>query len=429
MEEASRGLSGGGPAPITFVIGVGGTGKSTVAAALALKMHRDGLRVLLLSVDGTDPSTLVADTDVPCERVDPLSVLESQYRAVASALALSGRHDHGGGPSLPDPEELTAFPGAEPLTALLEVVRRANSGDWDRIVVDCPGAASWREMLATPSSIVGYLDRIWPHHSRVVASTGQDLRVGVLVAIVDRITDAASSVASVLGDSARASAIVVTGPSSRVLASTRELLAVTSFHGMHVDRVVANAVAPDLGGSAPTSVLGAHPAVFWMDRARAEHRAALDAFAETVGELRIDVVSAQPTEPVGSVPLSVVADQVDGQVGEGYGRAGLPASAPRVKRRSGSGLDSVYVMEVPLPFVDADTVAVGRVEDDVIVSAQGSRRRLRLASVLRRCTVTGAAIDDDVLTISFTPDPALWPENLQSPITGERAPGGESRDG
>ncbi|WP_308117870.1 MULTISPECIES: ArsA-related P-loop ATPase [unclassified Rhodococcus (in: high G+C Gram-positive bacteria)] len=409
---------------MTFVVGAGGAGKSTVAAALAVDAHRAGRRVLLASIDGADPSDLVSDVALEVRRIDPLAVLESQYRLLTTALAMSGGHDHGGGPTLPDPEELTSLPGGEPLTALLEVVRCADSGEWDEVIVDCPGPLSWREIVATPGAVAGYVERIWPRHARVVASTGQDVRAAVLVELVDRVVAAATSVTAVLEDDRRTSAVVVARPSARSFATARELLAVTSFHGVRVDRVVAAGVIPDLGAGAPSSVLGTHPGVFWMDRAHAEHRAALEEFRGAVGDLRVDVVSAQPTEPVGSTALGAVAADLNGQPAAGHGGAALAALSPRVRHESGHGLDSVYVMDVPLPFVDTDSVAVGRVEDDVIVSAQGSRRRLRLASVLRRCVVTGAGVDDGVLSVTFAPDPALWPENLQK----ADAPG-ESGDG
>ncbi|MBY6545258.1 ArsA family ATPase [Rhodococcus sp. BP-359] len=380
--------------------------------------------MLLASIDGADPSDLVSDVALEVRRIDPLAVLESQYRLLTTALAMSGGHDHGGGPTLPDPEELTSLPGGEPLTALLEVVRCADSGEWDEVIVDCPGPLSWREIVATPGAVAGYVERIWPRHARVVASTGQDVRAAVLVELVDRVVAAATSVTAVLEDDRRTSAVVVARPSARSFATARELLAVTSFHGVRVDRVVAAGVIPDLGAGAPSSVLGTHPGVFWMDRAHAEHRAALEEFRGAVGDLRVDVVSAQPTEPVGSTALGAVAADLNGQPAAGHGGAALAALSPRVRHESGHGLDSVYVMDVPLPFVDTDSVAVGRVEDDVIVSAQGSRRRLRLASVLRRCVVTGAGVDDGVLSVTFAPDPALWPENLQK----ADAPG-ESGDG
>jgi arsenite-transporting ATPase len=49
------------------------------------------------------------------------------------------------------------------------------------------------------------------------------------------------------------------------------------------------------------------------------------------------------------------------------------------------------------------------VEDDLIVGADGVKRRVRLAPVLRRCTVADAELDDGYLIVRFQPDPEVWP--------------------
>ena len=82
---------------------------------------------------------------------------------------------------------------------------------------------------------------------------------------------------------------------------------------------------------------------------------------------------------------------------------------PMVAHESGSGLESVYTMTLRLPVVDPSTVSLGRVEDDVIIGADGTRKRVRLASVLRRCVVLGAEFESGNLVVRFRPDPALWP--------------------
>jgi arsenite-transporting ATPase len=38
------------------------------------------------------------------------------------------------------------------------------------------------------------------------------------------------------------------------------------------------------------------------------------------------------------------------------------------------------------------------------------RRRVRLASVLRRCTVLDAHLRGSQLTVRFRPDPEVWPK-------------------
>jgi arsenite-transporting ATPase len=62
-----------------------------------------------------------------------------------------------------------------------------------------------------------------------------------------------------------------------------------------------------------------------------------------------------------------------------------------------------------MPPLDAHTLNLGRAGDDLIVSVGSLRRRVRLAPVLRRCIVTGAALRGSELTVRFRPDPEVWP--------------------
>jgi arsenite-transporting ATPase len=76
---------------------------------------------------------------------------------------------------------------------------------------------------------------------------------------------------------------------------------------------------------------------------------------------------------------------------------------------SGTGPHSVYTLRMHVPVVDPATLRLGRVEDDLIVGADGIRRRVRLGPVLRRCTVDGAELDSGSLVVRFRPDPEAWP--------------------
>jgi arsenite-transporting ATPase len=66
-------------------------------------------------------------------------------------------------------------------------------------------------------------------------------------------------------------------------------------------------------------------------------------------------------------------------------------------------------MRLELPPLDAGKLSLGRAGDDLIISVGGLRRRVRLAPVLRRCIVIGAALRDSELTVRFRPDPEVWP--------------------
>jgi len=66
-------------------------------------------------------------------------------------------------------------------------------------------------------------------------------------------------------------------------------------------------------------------------------------------------------------------------------------------------------MRLQLPQVDSGTLTLGRVDDDLIIGVGGMRRRVRLASVLRRCVVIGAQLKGSELTVRFRPNPEVWP--------------------
>jgi arsenite-transporting ATPase len=81
-----------------------------------------------------------------------------------------------------------------------------------------------------------------------------------------------------------------------------------------------------------------------------------------------------------------------------------------VDRESGTGLEAVYRLRIELPQVDPGSLTLGRVDDDLIIGSGGMRRRVRLASVLRRCIVSDAQLRGTELTVRFRPDRKVWPE-------------------
>jgi arsenite-transporting ATPase len=66
-------------------------------------------------------------------------------------------------------------------------------------------------------------------------------------------------------------------------------------------------------------------------------------------------------------------------------------------------------MRLELPSLDVATLSLGRAGDDLIITVGALRRRVRLASVLRRCIVEGAALRGRELMVRFRPDPEVWP--------------------
>jgi anion-transporting ArsA/GET3 family ATPase len=189
---------------LVVCVGTGGVGKTTVAAAIALRAARQGRRAMVLTID---PARALA-------RAFGLASLAAGGEPVpnaalaAAGLALRGQLDAGmldqrhawdafirrHAPSqaladhiLANPfyrELSTSFAGSTEYMALEELCRLAESGRYDLIVLDTPPAAHALDFLRAPERIDPLLDR------RLI--TAMSRPAGALARFVVRRLEAAS---------------------------------------------------------------------------------------------------------------------------------------------------------------------------------------------------------------------------------------------
>ncbi|RMI29102.1 ArsA family ATPase [Nocardia stercoris] len=411
-------------------MGKGGVGKTTLACATAMAHARAGQRVLVASLDqahslgdalgtafphGGGVSTVTSDLDVV--EVDSLALLEERFRGVAGALAGAG-HDHGFDPGALDPAELTGLPGVQELLMLVEIAGFARRGSWDVIVLDCPPSADMLRIVTAPETLLGYLDRIWPAPVRSRSLVGGDLRRAVLAVVVDRIAEAVGEVRDLLADHRRTGVRLVTGAERVAVAESARVRSAAALLGLRLDEVVVNKVLPPL----PSAGGPQHPAAQWYSSRRAEQLAVIAELRRRCAGVPVTIAHHSGPEPVGLDCLAALSHAVGTRAPAGSGDAdpmmlgidaddasgAADAGHPQVRLESGTGLASVFTMRLDLPVVDPSTLRLGRVEDDLIVGADGVRRRLRLAPELRQCTVDAAELTGDQLVLRFRPDPQVW---------------------
>jgi arsenite-transporting ATPase len=270
-------------------------------------------------------------------------------------------------------------------------------------------------ILTAPETLLGYLERVWPPHARAMSAGGLDLRRAVLAATVNKIVVAVTEVRDLLADHGRTGAKLVTAAERVAVAETERVRSAAALLGLRLDAVLVNKVLPPVPPADSP-----HPAIQWYLSRRAEQGAVIEELRRRLnGYVAVVITEHSGAEPVGIAALSALSGAVGDtpparpgvedppQYNQPEVRTG--SGEPVVRWESGTGLHSVYTLRMHLPVVDPATLRLGRVEDDVIVGADGVRRRVRLAPVLRRCTVDGAELDGDHLVLRFVPDPELWP--------------------
>src|ERR1041384_4728309 len=161
---------------ILLFTGKGGVGKTTVAAATALRAARSGLRTLVMS---TDPAHSLSDSfdyelqsdatelesNLWGQQIDAQARLEEGWREIQEyVLSLL---DWGGVDAVAA-EELSIIPGLDEIFSLTDVKRCAESGSYDLLVVDCAPTADTLRLLSLPDAMNWYIERIFPMERRVM---------------------------------------------------------------------------------------------------------------------------------------------------------------------------------------------------------------------------------------------------------------------
>ncbi|WP_319446309.1 MULTISPECIES: ArsA family ATPase [unclassified Mycobacterium] len=414
-------------ARISLFVGKGGVGKSTLATATAVRDAQSGLRVLVVSTDQAHstgdvlgvaitptgerrPTRVLADLDagrtagtggfLDALALDTLALLESRWREVAGVLADRFPESDLGAVA---PEELSAFPGIQEVLGLHEVGELAASGDWDHVVVDCASTADAMRMLTLPATFGLYLERAWPRHRRLSLVTDEAVAAGV-VTLVERIAAGTEQLGALLTDESRVTAHLVLTPERVVAAEAVRTLGALALMGVSVDELIVNQYLVQ-DDSYEYRNLPEHPAFDWYTERISEQRNVLSELDNAIGDVKLVLVPHLPGEPIGPKALAELLDSA-------RRRDGSPPPGPLrpvVDREAGSGLDAIYRLRLELPQVDPATLTLGRVDDDLIIGAAGLRRRVKLASVLRRCIVLDAQLRGGELTVRFRPDPEVWP--------------------
>lgn len=372
-----------------LVTGLGGAGRSTVAAATALAAARQGRRVLLLAAGPGDPP-IAAQGDLRVARVDSGEEFRDEFvslqeRGSAVLGMLGARPLHA--------DEITELPGAEQFALLRALRRAADEPGTDLVVVDLPPLHQAITTLALPAQLRRYLARLLPAERQAARAlrpvlaqlAGVPMPAQWLYEAAARWDEDLAAVQDVL-EAPTTSVRLVAEPGPAADAALRLGRLGIALYRLPVSALVANRMLP--AGSTDPWLAGL--------AAQQEKYAAQWAGDQSLPVLPVPHLGRDPHGPEDLAELAP---------------APAPAIAPRpawaVEDRIAE--DGVLLWRVPLPGAEKRELGLVRRGDELLLTVGPYRRIVPLPAALRRCTVSGAALAEGELRIRFTPDPDLWP--------------------
>jgi arsenite/tail-anchored protein-transporting ATPase len=387
---------------VILYTGKGGVGKTTVAAATAVRCARLGYRTLVISTDaahslGDSLDMRLGDHPVEiapnlwAQEINALHELESHWekihRYLSTLFSSQGVDDIVA-------EELASPPGMEEVASLMWIKHHKASGNFDVLVVDCAPTGETLQLLAFPDVARWYLNKIFPIERRVmkvarpmvqpfisIPLPGDEIFGSVKELLLDL-----ESMKRVLGDPKTCTVRIVLNLEKMVIKEAQRAFTYLSLYDYLTDLVVVNRVLP------PEVTDGYFTA--WH-KAQSRYSGQVDSAFSPLPIMRTKLFDH---EIVGIDHLEEMAQSIygDRDPSEIFYR-----TVPQRLRKMGE----VYELLLHLPFVSRDDVDVAFREGELFITVGAYKREIALPRVLSGKVTKSAKLEEGMLRVMFgSPD-------------------------
>ncbi|MBI4310834.1 MAG: ArsA family ATPase [Chloroflexi bacterium] len=383
---------------IILYTGKGGVGKTSVAAATAVRSADLGHRTLVVSTDAAH--SLADSLDVPLggdavrvgqdlwgQEIDVLKELQGHWKIVREWLVSLMRWQ---GADELQAEEMAVLPGMEELVGLLYISRYAESGDFDVIIVDCAPTGETLRLLSFPEMARWYMQRLFPIERRLAAALGPVVRgmTGMpmpsrgVFDTVETLFHDLEKMRVILSDPETSSVRLVVNPEKMVIKETQRTFTYLNLYGYCTDLLVCNRVLP------------ASLEDKFFDNWKLSQAKYLDMINEYFDPIPIIKAPLMSQEVVGLERLREMAQTVFGE--QDPTQLFYQGQSQTVTKEEGA-----YVMTVAVPFTTLDEISVLRGDGELTLQVGHYRRNIILPRALAEFAVVEAKKDGANLKLRF----------------------------
>jgi arsenite-transporting ATPase len=383
---------------VVLFTGKGGVGKTSVAAATALRCAQIGHRTLVMS---TDPAHSLGDSFDLELGPEPRGITENLWAHEVSALHEMERHwkrlhDYAAQvfatQGLDDvvAEEVANPPGMDEIASLMWIKHYSERDLYDTLIVDCAPTGETLQLLMFPDAARWWLDKIYPWERKAMKLARPLLQSvidvplpsdDVYASIKDLLLDL-EGMKKVLVDSEITSFRLVLNLEKMVIKEAKRAFTYLSLFGYVTDAVVVNRRLPE----------GLSDELFrrWRD---IHQRYAVEV-DQSFHPLPIFNVPLFDEEVVGERMLLRMAEAIYGD--RDPTDRFYQGSSQRVEK-----VGSEYVLALKVPFADREDITLSRQDGELFVTVGNYRRDVALPRVLASRSTLGAAIQDGELRVRF----------------------------
>ena len=383
---------------IILYTGKGGVGKTSIAAATALRAADMGHSTLVMSTDVAHSLADSFDMELEAEptqitenlwgqEIDVLKEMQTHWSIVQDWLAALMQWQ---GMDEVVAEEVAVLPGMEEMVGLLNITHHYDSGQFDTIIVDCAPTGETLRLLSFPEMARWYMRKLFPIERRVATALGPMARGLFNLPVPDpKVFDSIQDLfhrlermRSILGDPEQSSVRLVMNPEKMVIRETQRTFTYLNLYGYYTDLIVCNRLLPDSVEDGFFKM--------WKDSQSKYFHLIEEGFAPV--PIRVsylldrEVVGLEPLREMG---LSLFEE--DDPTAIFY-----EGSTQTVTRE-----DDGHMMTVNLPFMGREDINLIQHGDELVIQAGQHRRNIVLPRILVDLPVKVARMEGSTLKLKF----------------------------
>jgi arsenite-transporting ATPase len=378
--------------------GKGGVGKTTLAAATALRSARRGYKTLVISTDAAH--SLSDSFEVELENtpkkiipnlfgqeVNALEEIERKWGEIKTYLmALFASQ----GVDMIEAEELSVFPGMEELFSLMEIRRCNQASDYDVIIVDCAPTGDTLRLLSAPEITGWYLKHIFPIQ-RTAAKAVRPVANRILpfpfpedsvFEAMKKLTLQLAEMKEILEDSQKTSIRLIINAEKMVIKEAQRAYTFFSLFGYGVDLIIVNRLLP--------------PSVEdpYFTKWKNIQETYMHQIEESFSPVPILTAELYSQEIVGMTLLEKMAESVYNEADPA--RLFFAQKPIRIEKEDGK-----FVLSLHLPFAEKSDLDLSQKGEELFIRVGAIKRNILLPRIFLNHSVQQAKFVNEKLKITF----------------------------
>lgn len=383
---------------IILYTGKGGVGKTSIAAATAVKLAKDGKKVLIMSTDqahSLSDSFGVKLENTPVKIIDRLwgleidAILEGEraWGNMKNYLKelLTARAEGG-----IEAEELLVFPGLEELFSLFKITDIYEEGRYDVLIVDCAPTGETLSLLKFPEMFGNMIKTLLPMKKKAVKVAGPMVEKVMKIPMpednvfddVEQLNQKLYQLQALMTNKEILSIRIVTTPERIVIKEAKRNFTYLHLYNYNIDAVIVNKVYP------PKALDGYFRK--WINL----QEEGLTEIRESFSEVPVFTLMLLNKELATPAILLEAAEQIFGETDPA---AVLFRDTIFAVKKETDG----YAFILNIPFAEKTDLDMGQKGNELMIQIKNEKRCFTLPDILRNKTVQSARYEAGKLLIKF----------------------------